>query len=519
MSFCPNCGAERRHPNARFCHKCGYAFKGAPISPTKPRSRQRRSRASIVIGGLVLTITAIAAVLAFGPGNLLVERLFPVETVISSVEKPVDTGTPAKVSPTETATPSPVNSPEPTETSTPSSVPTETPVPTSPPPPTATPVPTATPLPTATPVPIEPPQETDRQLGYYPIPIGDQANANTTEGYVDPPLGSVQLNDVSFDLDQGKSITTQANPLPNNPTNLSFAVDLANPQAVYLLITAGDLYNKFSDKKLGEVRLRFSNGDTHVIALVAGNNIREWKHYQDNVVSTTTNPLVTEVWSGSNNDDTGTAVIDMLHIDVPQAYRTQSLTAIEILDLSQEIVGEMDPAINLLGITIAVMQDVAPEQAPPPPPPSLSCNIQPPGEFDTAWQQHQSLLGCPTNNAVETGGATQPFEHGRMIWRKNMDWHYVLFDDGTWQNFKDKYEEGMTEPDVYQPPAGLVTPVRGFGLVWRNHLGGPQSAIGWGLKDEYWSPFQVQDFEKGLSIELEGQMYILGNNGELWLNP
>ncbi len=338
------------------------------------------------------------------------------------------------------------------------------------------------------------------------------------------------MGGVPFDLGNGESVVTQANPLPDHPTFVAIPAGISNPQTIYLLLTAGDLFRSFDGQKLGEVRLVFDNGETYALPLVAGDNIREWKHFQDNVVSQVSSPLVIEVWSGGNNDDTGVAVLDMLRIDVPPALRARTLVSIELVDQTQQTVGQMDPAINLDGVTVAalVMAPPTPPPTPTSPPPTptprptptaISCSIQPQGQFATIWQQHRDILGCATDNEVETGGATQRFQYGRMIWRKNIDWHYVLHDDGSWQNYRDEYEAGMAEPG-YQAPPGLVTPVRGFGIIWRKYQAGPDSPrIGWGVEDEYWIPFRVQDFEKGLIIELEGKVYVLGDNGARWFNP
>ena len=56
-------------------------------------------------------------------------------------------------------------------------------------------------------------------------------------------------------------------------------------------------------------------------------------------------------------------------------------------------------------------------------------------------------------------------------------------------------------------------------MIWRDYQDGLDSRIGWGLENEYWSPFQVQDFENGLLIELENRIYVLGDNGTRWFNP
>ena len=474
-----------------------------------------------MIGILVVALIIAAGAVAVGPGRLWLQKSKP--NKIADIETPETPQTESSPQPSIETTPimTPTDTSTPMVTATPADTvtpnPTATPEPTDTPIPTATPIPTSTPISTVTPTPSHTPDFPNAEIRYIPLSIQHIANSITTDGYSNPPLGRVELGGIPFDLGNGESVITQANPIPDYPTSLLIPADVAHPQAIYLLLTGGNLYTQYNSQKLGEVRLNFDNGDSHTIALIAGDNIREWKHYQDNVVSRLTSPYVTEVWRGENNDDSGVAVIDMLRIDVPESLRNQSLTSIEILDQTLQTVGEMDPAINLNGVTVSALLVSTPTPVPSPTP--VVCDIQPQGHFAVIWRDYREILGCPLNTAVETGGATQRFQHGRMIWRKNIDWHYVLFDDGHWENYKDEHSAGMSEPG-YQAPPGLVTPVRGFGIVWRKYMGGPDSPrIGWALEDEYWAPYLVQDFEKGLLVELEGKTYVLGNNGAQWFNP
>ena len=78
--------------------------------------------------------------------------------------------------------------------------------------------------------------------------------------------------------------------------------------------------------------------------------------------------------------------------------------------------------------------------------------------------------------------AREPFEHGQMIWRKDLSVIYALQSGpgpgrrpgGRWAEYPDTWREGLPESDpALQPPAGLRQPVRGFGKVWREQLGGP----------------------------------------------
>jgi len=79
--------------------------------------------------------------------------------------------------------------------------------------------------------------------------------------------------------------------------------------------------------------------------------------------------------------------------------------------------------------------------------------------------------------------------------------------------------EGAAEPEGFQPPAGLYAPVRGFGTIWREKLGGTNARIGWATQAEYAVPVQVQDFGKGLMLQMEGKTYLLGEDGGRWLAP
>ncbi|PKO20938.1 MAG: hypothetical protein CVU38_17440, partial [Chloroflexi bacterium HGW-Chloroflexi-1] len=212
---------------------------------------------------------------------------------------------------------------------------TATPQPTATLPPTATLFPTATRPPTATLLPTRTPQAppTVKSERFVAVSLNGVANASTTDGYVDPPVGDVVLSGVHFSLGQGGSVTTQAAPLPGNPQSVSLSVDAQGPEVVYLLLTGGDLFSRFAGQTVGRVRLVFSDGKVHAVDLVAGQNLREWKHSGD-VVSRATGPELTEVWRGTNRDDAGAAVIDMLSIAVPSELQSGRLVSVEVIDLS-----------------------------------------------------------------------------------------------------------------------------------------------------------------------------------------
>jgi hypothetical protein len=138
----------------------------------------------------------------------------------------------------------------------------------------------------------------------------------------------------------------------------------------------------------------------------------------------------------------------------------------------------------------------------PIPTPTLACALEPIGEFRAAWS---SEIGCPEDEEKVIWCAWQEFESGDMFWRIDTGKITVLSlegaDWGSWQEYDDPWEEGKypvdLDPDIIPPP-GLVQPKRGFGLVWREQLGGPKSDIGWALMEEEGLCAVVQPFEKGV---------------------
>jgi serine/threonine protein kinase len=335
-----------------------------PVRPSGGSARSGRWR--LAAAGLGLVIVAFLAgilitrqpndaelvsearvtVLARAETSLTGTSLAAPEGVTSDtpVAAAVDTPTMAALAtPTEVSAIAPTATPGPESTLPPSTeavLPTSTPVlptPTDLPPPTSTAVP---PTPTAALV--------ERAL---PVSMARVANDSTEEGYGAPPLGAVLLGGVPFELPSGRnSVTTQAEPLPTNPTFVVAEMQVERPQRVYLLLTGGNLYAEYMNRPLGLVRLRFATGSVQEERLVAGYNLREWKIYDQVTVATTSAPNVREVWrTGSRHG--GTGVIDMLTIEVAPENRGSTLVAVEMVDTSVQNIGSMDPAINWLGLT------------------------------------------------------------------------------------------------------------------------------------------------------------------------
>jgi hypothetical protein len=92
----------------------------------------------------------------------------------------------------------------------------------------------------------------------------------------------------------------------------------------------------------------------------------------------------------------------------------------------------------------------------------------------------QATQPAVTTPAGPLWAAWQPFQGGVMIWWSDTRQIWVLFNSGPAVHngpavvYPDLWSEGGASPP---PSSCLITPVRGFGNVWRM-LGGPASALG-----------------------------------------
>jgi len=126
------------------------------------------------------------------------------------------------------------------------------------------------------------------------------------------------------------------------------------------------------------------------------------------------------------------------------------------------------------------------------------CAVEIGERFSAIWSIDHARLGCPLGPAVPMYGAGQSFERGYMLWTSEDQRIYVLFQDGRAASYEDTFQDGDAETSNLSPPAGLLEPRRGFGKVWREHLGGASSEIGWAREEEYVAPgLTVQGFVNG----------------------
>lgn len=361
-------------------------------------------------------------------------------------------------------------------------------------------------------IPAPPPPPTARpiaDLRFVQLSLLPVANANLKEGYANPPTGQVTLGGVPFDLKSGETATTQAEPLPNNPTRVWLPASTTNVSAVYLLLTGGDLYLDYDRRPIGKVRLIFADNRDYAVDLIGGVNVREWKQ-GGGVIASTTSPDVTEVWRSSDRYDGSPAVIDLLRIAVPADLQGRKLEGIEVLDTSTATVGTLDPAINLLGVTLA---------AEAPPSPAAACAVSTDAGLQAVWQgaDVRARAGCATANATTTDAAYGQFERGAMIWRRDLRIIYVMSSDGAWRSYQDTWTEaeGQFYCPESAPSESPPSPQRGFSKVWCQNPDVRQQ-LGNILQPEWAEVMLTQSFAGATMVKSSQGMIVLFADGS-WL--
>jgi hypothetical protein len=94
--------------------------------------------------------------------------------------------------------------------------------------------------------------------------------------------------------------------------------------------------------------------------------------------------------------------------------------------------------------------------------------------------------------------ARQPFEHGWLLWRQDVNLIYGLGPEQPWFFMGDTWRDGDPSDDpAIIPPNGFYQPVRGFGKVWRERPG-LREALGWATAEEEGFTAIIQDFAGGV---------------------
>jgi len=130
-----------------------------------------------------------------------------------------------------------------------------------------------------------------------------------------------------------------------------------------------------------------------------------------------------------------------------------------------------------------------------------------------------AALGCPLGPAETIFMAYQPFEQGMMFWWSTGEIQALSIQpvSGVSRPFwrvADQWQEGMPQDDPSMTvPAGLLQPIRGFGLAWRTNAQ-IRSALGWAVSGESGYTGTLQRFSGGAAFTApDGGVYVLIGDG------
>lgn len=158
---------------------------------------------------------------------------------------------------------------------------------------------------------------------------------------------------------------------------------------------------------------------------------------------------------------------------------------------------------------------VAPPPSPTPQPSPTPCGLPLQPDLTDAWRPGE--LGCPiTPGEAAISTAYAPFEGGQMLWRGDTDAIYVLTHDGRWASYPNEWREGDPEYTCGRPDPTL-TPVRGFGRVWCDHVE-VREALGAPSAEEIGdNASAVQDFGNGtILVAPFGGVFVFVNEDATW---
>lgn len=157
-------------------------------------------------------------------------------------------------------------------------------------------------------------------------------------------------------------------------------------------------------------------------------------------------------------------------------------------------------------------QATAPSASPAPAPAVASCPAQPVRGFGLVYTGQANVatrLGCASDKEVGFSATLQSFEHGVMIQRLDTHQVFVVHADGSWSVYPDTFQTGKPLPSVGSPPANLVAPTGGIGLVWQQQAGVRQ-ALGWATGPDQAVSGAWQGFAGGQMLWTSaGRIYVL----------
>lgn len=162
--------------------------------------------------------------------------------------------------------------------------------------------------------------------------------------------GQYSTSDIPFEV--GWKTSTQCSHIPERPQSIVIETNLPNPKYAYFLLQAGWAWERYRDKKIGEIVFHFSDNSISTNSLTLGYNIRDWSRDNDpSVITLVFSPDVKSAWEG-NAPDGRLGGIDMLTIRIPTDKGHLKLTGVELIDSSEIVLGDVDPCIHLVAATI-----------------------------------------------------------------------------------------------------------------------------------------------------------------------
>jgi len=175
----------------------------------------------------------------------------------------------------------------------------------------------------------------DLPYGFRAVWIGNIVNERLESLYANPPMGRCFLGGIWFEIHAGDP-TKGINNTLHTEEGREYTVDLPRAvrgvRALYFLVNSTNTYERDRGTLMGQIVLVFHKGRLNV-PLVIGENVREWCIGHSGTLSRSTDPRLREVWRVPTiRSPHVEAVIDVLKIEVPTEYRSQSLERIGIAD-------------------------------------------------------------------------------------------------------------------------------------------------------------------------------------------
>lgn len=213
--------------------------------------------------------------------------------------------------------------------------------------------------------------------------------------------------------------------------------------------------------------------------------------------------------------------------DASSAEPTLDLASLVTSTPTEAVVESTNTPVPQIVNPTPILPTATPTPRPTATPLGQNCPASPQGTFAIFWEKHRDQLGCPVSEEVIIPTiAEEAFAGGHMFWRSDTDEVYIVYDEnnitaGEWElNPVDRKWDG-SDPDGLglTAPPGFVEPKRGFGWLWRTHLGGPDSRLGWALDKEYGfdNLGQAQQFQAGRMFKASGpRLYVLLNDGQFF---